>query len=85
MHNSVQKKRPAKGAPPRKERRDAVKSATKAGSSVSTIKKKAPVSKSRVGGPLSALGIEWGAETVRKAVILSEIIGKPVSMRGRRR
>ena len=34
---------------------------------------------------LQALGIELNSTTARQAVILSEIIGKPVSQRGRRR
>ena len=34
---------------------------------------------------LQTLGIELNSTTARQAVILSEIIGKPVSQRGRRR
>jgi len=35
--------------------------------------------------PLSELGIDLNAESARKAIILSEIIGKPVSKRKRGR
>lgn len=42
-----------------------------------------PLQVSRVNptSPLTALGIELNAEAARKAIILSEIIGKPVSKR----
>jgi len=35
-------------------------------------------------GPLSELGITLNSETARQAIILSEIIGKPVSKRKRK-
>jgi len=81
---NVRKKRP-QGAPPRKERRDGVKSGTRSSSSGSAVKKSAPGNTSRGSGPLHTLGIDLNAKTARQAVILSEIIGKPVSKRGRRR
>jgi len=41
---------------------------------------KAPVRK-----PLDSIGLQLDSQTARQAIILSEIIGKPVAKRGRRR
>jgi len=84
MEKNVRKKRP-QGAPPRKERRDSVKSRTVAGQSGSASKKAVPVNDVFSGPAQNVLGISLNPESARQAVILSEIIGKPVSKRGRRR
>jgi len=84
MDDKVRKKRP-RGAPPRKERRDSVRSGTKTRPSESISKKSIPVGDMHSGPAHSVLGFSLNAEAARQAVILSEIIGKPVSKRGRRR
>jgi len=88
MEKSVRKKRPQR-APPRKERRDSVKSGTKSRPMESVSKKSTKASASTSVAPPkpvhSVLGISLNAQTARQAVILSEIIGKPVSKRGRLR
>jgi len=70
-------------SPPRKERRDSVKAGSRA--SGSSVKK----STSRTGVSSrpshSVLGIPLNSETARQAIILSEVIGKPVSKRKRQR
>jgi len=53
--------------------------------SAGTKKSRAQSTVPRSGNALDVLGIELNPETARQAVILSEIIGKPVSKRGRRR
>ena len=84
MEKKVRKKRP-QGSPPRKERRDRVKSGSGGSLSGSTSKKVVPVNSAHPGSAHNVLGISLDPESARQAVILSEIIGKPVSKRGRRR
>jgi len=84
MEKNVRKKRP-QGAPPRKERRDRVKSTAGGHPPASTSKKVTPADKKFPVYGHDVLGISLNPESARQAVILSEIIGKPVSKRGRRR
>ncbi|MDR2599792.1 MAG: hypothetical protein LBC73_05895 [Oscillospiraceae bacterium] len=66
--------------PPRKNRRTGVRAAGTKSSVLPTTIQKQKSSHST----LTALGIELSADTARQAIILSEIIGKPVSKRSRR-
>jgi len=84
MEEKTRQKR-SSGAPQRKERRDAVKSGSGRKSSTGIIKKGASSDRIPGNAAIERLGIRLDAGTARQAVILSEIIGKPVSKRGRRR
>ncbi|MDR2589717.1 MAG: hypothetical protein LBC71_01830 [Oscillospiraceae bacterium] len=84
MDGVVRKKRrlPSQntGASPRKERRDGVRVTSKSTVAPTVVRKQKHTHDS-----LDALGIELNAGTARQAIILSEIIGKPISKRPRRR
>jgi len=79
------KRRGGDGAPPRKDRRDSAKSPARGGSSSGAARKNTPAGEPHSGSRAYVQGIELNAESARQAVILSEIIGKPLSKRGRRR
>jgi len=86
MEQKARKKRPGgAGAPPRKERRDSVKNPARGGPSSGVAGKNTSQTGPHSGSRAYVQGIELNAETARQAVILSEIIGKPLSKRGRRR
>jgi len=86
MEERARKKRPrSETPPPRKERRDSVKGPARGDSSSGITRKTVPGGAPRGGGWLREHGLELNANTARQAVILSEIIGKPVSKRSRRR
>jgi len=81
MENKNRSKRTS-GSPPRKERRDSVK----AGSATTGkgVRKNVPALSTtsvQTRPTRSILGIPLNAETARQAIILSEVIGKPVSKR----
>jgi len=96
MENKTRTKR-TKRTPAQKGRKDIVKSASsslsgtpgsrQSKSSVqrSTSASNVPVSRGHASPVHEVLGIPINSETARQAIILSEIIGKPVSKRGRRR
>jgi len=89
------------GAPPRKERRDSAKNPARGSArnpargpakgsargdpSSSAAIKNTSVSEPYSGSRAFVQGLGLNAETARQAVILSEIIGKPLAKRGRRR
>ena len=83
MESRTQKKR-SPSAPPRKEKRDSVKSGVRNRTTESIIKKSAQADETNVEPTRKVLGMPINAATARQAVILSEIIGKPVSKRGKR-
>ena len=83
MENKTRKKR-SSGAPA-KVKRDPVKSGRSSRSATGMVIKKSPDETVRSGPPPNVLGITLDPESARQAVILSEIIGKPVSKRGKRR
>jgi len=80
MEKKTRKRLPSK-TPPVKERRDSVKG--RAGTRpTESISKKSPIASETCAAHINKLpGIPLNAETARQAVILSEIIGKPVSKR----
>ena len=83
MDHRKSKKR-SSDAPPRKEKRDSVKSSVRNRSTESIMKKGTNSSETRVISTHKVLDIPLNADTARQAVILSEIIGKPVSKRRKR-
>jgi len=85
MEERARKKRPGGAGTQRKERRDSVKNPARGGSSSGIARKNTPVTEPHSGSRAYVQGLELNAETVRQAVILSEIIGKPLAKRGRRR
>jgi len=85
MEERTRKKRPGGAGAPRKERKDSAKSPARGGSSSGAARKNTKVSETHSGSRAYVKGIELNAETARQAVILSEIIGKPLAKRGRRR
>jgi len=85
MEERTRKKRPGGAGAPQKERRDSAKNPARGGSSSGAARKKTQVSEPHSGSRAYVQGLELNAETARQAVILSEIIGKPLSKRGRRR
>jgi len=80
MEKKVRKKRPS-GTSTSKEGKD--NSAAKARSQ-QPVKKSTPAAQVQTPPTTKVLNIPLNPETARQAVILSEIIGKPVSKRGRR-
>jgi len=84
MEDNVRKERPP-GATPRRKRRDVAKHRPDSRQSKSTAEKRAPVSGALTGSTHTLLGMPINSKTARQAVILSEIIGKPVSKRGKRK
>jgi len=80
MERKVRKKR-SSGAPQRKERRDSVKSGARTRPSESMSRKGASLSGTVSDPSHNVLGMQLNPETARQAIILSEVIGKPVSKR----
>jgi len=78
MENKNRSKR--SGAPQRKERRDSVKAGSRA-SGTGVKKRSSSTAATKISPSRSVLGIPLNAETARQAIILSEVIGKPVSKR----
>jgi len=83
MENRTRKKRTQSSAQ-RKERKDTNRSKTGNRPGDSGNKKSTPPAGVVVHIPHSPLNIPLNPDTARQAVILSEIIGKPVSKRGKR-
>jgi len=65
----------------RKKRRDPVKSGTRSRPSESISKKGASSTGRGQNTNHNVLGMQLNSETARQAIILSEVIGKPVSKR----
>jgi len=96
MENKTRTKR-TKRTPVQKSRKDTATSVTasrsgapgsrqsKGSAQRSTSASNVPVSRGHASPVHEVLGIPINSETARQAIILSEIIGKPVSKRGRRR
>jgi len=80
MEKNVRKKRPS-GATPGKDKRDRAKSGSRSVTSENITRQSATGSETQVTSMNSVLGMPLDARAARQAVILSEIIGKPVSKR----
>jgi len=83
MESKARKKR-SSDTSQRKERRDSVKSGTRTRSANSMVTKSSDTKSSHAAKTHSVLGIPINSGTAKQAIILSEIIGKPVSKRGKR-
>jgi len=84
MEKKVRKKRP-QGASPQGGRNKPAGSGTGKHSLIINSKESSQPAEMHANPVHSVLGIPINFDTARQAVILSEIIGKPVSKRGRRR
>ena len=84
MENNTRRKR-SQSAAQRKGKKDSIKNRTGINPAPGNTKKIIPLTEVSTGPLHSPLNISLNPETARQAVILSEIIGKPVSRRGKRR
>jgi len=81
----ARKKRPADGRARKNKKRAAEPAPTPANNAIEQSRQNSLQQGSSSNNAIRALGIDLNPTTARQAVILSEIIGKPVSQRNNRR